>query len=296
MRTLPAVLDAYLRLEAPEGGWKLVVADNSSTDGSRECISSFQDKLPLTYLYEEKLGKNVALNAAVAHVEGDLVVLTDDDVFPRRDWLLRMRSVADAQPAYSIFGGVVIPRWEVGPPEWVMNWVPTEPVFTLTPPSLREGPIDHHFVVGPNMAVRSSVFDEGFRFDPTIGPQGANYAMGSETEFVKRLAHHGFTAWHAPDTGVEHFIRDYQLTSSWILRRAIRFGRGLYRIGLMEGPPDIATWLGIPRHLFRDIVVQTAQLLKGFLTFNRETIFRARWELNVVRGQIIEAYSTRAAT
>jgi hypothetical protein len=175
----------------------------------------------------------------------------------------------------------------------VINWVPAEPVFTLTPPSLREGSIDHHFVVGPNMAVRASVFNDGFRFDPTIGPQGANYAMGSETEFVKRLAHHGFAAWHARDAKVEHFIRDYQMTSSWILRRGIRFGRGLYRIGLMEGPAAITTWLGVPRHLFRDILVQTAQLLKGFLTLNLEIIFRARWELNVLRGQLIEAYNAR---
>jgi L-malate glycosyltransferase len=293
MRTLPSVLDAYLALEVPDGGWKLVVVDNSSTDRSRECISSFQDRLPLTYLYEETLGKNVALNAAVAHIEGDLVVLTDDDVFPRPDWLVRMRSVANNQPAYSIFGGVVLPRWEINPPDWVINWVPAEPVFTLTPPSLREGSIDHHFVVGPNMAVRASVFSDGFRFDPTIGPQGANYAMGSETEFVKRLGRHGFAAWHAPDAKVEHFIRDYQMTSSWILRRAIRFGRGLYRLGLMEGPAAITTWLGIPRHLFRDILVQTAQLLKGFLTLNLETIFRARWELNVLRGQLIEAHNAR---
>jgi len=61
----------------------------------------------------------------------------------------------------------------------------------------------------------------------------------------------------------------------------------------MEGPAAITTWLGIPRHLFRDILVQTAQLLKGFLTLNLETIFRARWELNVLRGQLIEAHNAR---
>ena len=291
MRTLPAVLDAYLRLEAPAGGWKLVVVDNASTDGSRECIRSFQQRLPITYLYEEKLGKNSALNSALAHVDGDLVVLTDDDAFPRPDWLVRLRSVADAQPSYSIFGGVVIPRWEIDPPEWVIKWVPTQPVFTLTPPSLREGAIDHHFVVGPNMAVRAKLFDEGIRFDPTIGPQGASYAMGSETEFVKRLARHGFAAWHVHDAMVEHFIRDYQMTSSWILRRGTRFGRGLYRMGRLEGTTGIPAWLGIPRHLFRDSLTQTARLLKGLLTFSGETIFSARWELNVLRGQFMEAYN-----
>ncbi len=290
MRTLPAVLDAYLRLQIPEGGWKLIVIDNASTDRSHDTIISFKDRLPLTCLSEEKLGKNAALNAAVAHVEGDLVVLTDDDVFPRPDWLTSMRSAADDQPGYSIFGGVVLPRWEITPPDWVVKRVPLEPVFTLTPPSLREGPVNHHFVFGPNMAVRTKVFEEGFRFDPTIGPQGSNYAMGSETEFVSRLANQGYAAWHVRNAQVEHFIRDFQMTSSWIMRRAIRFGRGLYRMGSTERPTDTPAWLGVPRYLFKEMLRQAALLSKGLLTFRSETVFRARWDLNVLRGQIIEAY------
>jgi glycosyltransferase involved in cell wall biosynthesis len=290
MRTIPAVLESYLRLEVPRGGWKLVVVDNASTDRSREAIESFQDRLPLTSLSEKTPGKNAALNAAIAHIEGDLVVLTDDDAFPRPDWLVCMRAAADDQAAYSVFGGVVVPRWENTPPDWIEKWVPLEPVFTLTPPSLREGPVDHHFVFGPNMAVRARVFEEGFRFDPTIGPQGSNYAMGSETEFVSRLASQGYAAWHVRNARVEHFIRDFQMTRSWIMGRAIRFGRGMYRMGRKEQGADVVTWLGVPRYLFREALRQSALLSKSLLTFRPEVAFRARWDLNVVRGQIIESY------
>jgi glycosyltransferase involved in cell wall biosynthesis len=293
MRTLPSVLDAYLKLQSPKGGWKLIVVDNASTDKSREIINSFHNRLPLTSLYEEKPGKNSALNSALTHVEGDLVVLTDDDAFPRQDWLVAMRTAADVQRGYSLFGGVVVPRWESTPPEWVLNWVPPEPVFTLTPLSLREGPIDHHFVVGPCMAVRTDVFNKGFRFDQTIGPKGANYAMGSETEFVKRLGRHGYGAWHVRNAQVEHFIRNFQMNRSWILRRAIRLGRGLYRLGQMEQQTGLPAWRGVPRYLFKEVVLQTALLSKGLLTLSGETIFRARWELNVLRGQIMEAHRSR---
>jgi hypothetical protein len=151
--------------------------------------------------------------------------------------------------------------------------------------------MDYHFVFGPNMAVRAAVFDDGFRFDPTIGPQGSNYAMGSETEFVSRLANRGYAAWHAQNAQVDHFIRDFQMTSSWILRRAIRFGRGRYRMErTASGSTALPAWLGVPRYLFREVLRQIAVLSQALLTFRGEAIFRARWDLNVLRGQILEAH------
>lgn len=296
MRTLPTVLDAYLRLQAPKGGWKVIVVDNASTDRSSETVRSFTDRLPLTVISEKKPGKNAALNAALPLVEGDLVVLTDDDTIPAPDWLVRLRSAADDHPNYTIFGGAVLPHWEVPPPEWVVKWVPPEPVFTLTKPSLKDGPVENHVVVGPNMAVRAKVFEDGFLFDPTIGPQGSNYAMGSETEFVKRLGRHGHAAWHVSTARVEHFIRDFQMTKPWILRRAIRLGRGLYRIGQEESTNALPSWRGVPRYLFKEMARESAILAGGLMTFRGETVFRARWNLNVLRGQVMEAFRSRADT
>jgi len=293
MRTLPYVLDAYLRLQLPEGGWKLVVVDNGSIDSTREIVASYSDRLPLTPLCEETPGKNAALNAALARIEGDLVVLTDDDALPDPAWLVRMRSAADSQPAFSLFGGVVLPRWQTTPPDWVVNWVPPQPVFTITPPTLQEGPIDNHFVVGPNMAVRSELFASGLRFDPTIGPRGTSYAMGSETEFVQRLGRLGYPAWHVAGAKVEHLIRDFQTTRSWILRRAVRLGRGMYRLGKADSTTELPEWFGIPRYLFKETAGKVALLGKGLLTLRGETIFRAQWDLNVLLGQMSEAYRAR---
>ena len=150
-RTLPGVLASYCRLDSPAGGWKLIVVDNASTDGTAAIIDSFRDRLPITYLLEQKPGKNAALNAGLEQVEGDLVVLTDDDVFPSSDWLVQMRSAADRLPEFSVFGGHVAPRWEVPPADWILKLVPAGPVFTLTPTSLGDGPVDPTSVYGPNM-------------------------------------------------------------------------------------------------------------------------------------------------
>jgi glycosyltransferase involved in cell wall biosynthesis len=295
IRTLPTVLDGYLRIQPPKGGWKLIVVDNGSTDESVKLIDSYRDRLPLTRLSEKKPGKNAALNTALAHIDGDLVVLTDDDAVPHAGWLIALRAAADGEPAYSIFGGVVRPRWEIAPPEWILKWVSLSPAFTVTPTSLAEGPMDPNHVFGPNMAVRANVFTAGFRFDESIGPRGANYAMGSETEFVRRLAKHGFAPWHVRGAVVDHMIRRFQMQKSWVLRRAVRFGRGSYRMRQIEGRVNMPTWVGVPRYLVREIIRQSLLLGKSALTLHGESAFRARWELNVVRGEIIEAYTHRSS-
>jgi len=288
-RTLPGVLDAYCRMKAPEGGWKLIVVDNGSTDRSREIIASYQGRLPLTYLHEKKPGKNAALNTAVSHIDSDLVVFTDDDVFPRPDWLECIRTAADAQTSFSLFGGVILPRWEIPAPDWIMEWVSLEVVFGLTSPELAEGPTTPDTIWGGNMAIRADVFRRGFRFDASIGPRGANYAQGSETEFVRRLAEQGYTGWHIHNAEVEHFIREYQMQKPWILGRAIRYGRGQYRLNHADDSIRMTTWFGAPRYLFRQIFQQTVQLLKCMLSFEKGRFFRERWKFNYYRGFIIEA-------
>ncbi|HXT48722.1 MAG TPA: glycosyltransferase family A protein, partial [Gemmatimonadaceae bacterium] len=79
---LPDVLAGFIELRSPVGGWKLIVVDNGSVDRSRAIIDSFRGRLPLEWLSEPLPGKNVALNAALGRIEGDLAVFTDDDVFP----------------------------------------------------------------------------------------------------------------------------------------------------------------------------------------------------------------------
>lgn len=287
-RSLPTVLETFTRLHVPSSGWKLVVVDNGSTDRTREIVTSFRASLPLTYVFEERPGKNVALNAGLEHLEGDLAVFTDDDVFPHPDWLIRLRAVADAHLAYSMFGGVVRPRWQVTPPHW-MRWVDTAVVFAITDPQMIEGPTDPQLLFGPNMAIRAEVFKGGIRFNTSIGPRGHNYPMGSETELVLRLVREGHKAWHVRDAVVEHFIREDQMNKSWVLRRAIRFGRGRFRISQTVDAVAVPCCLGMPVSLFPRLFKKGVKRAIARLSFNEQAIFSARWEFNYLLGNIIEA-------
>ena len=73
--TLGRTLDALTRVQAPGGGWKLLVLDDASTDDSRRIVTSFMGRLPLTLIECARGGKNAALNKGLAAIEGDRFIL-----------------------------------------------------------------------------------------------------------------------------------------------------------------------------------------------------------------------------
>jgi glycosyltransferase involved in cell wall biosynthesis len=287
-RVFTSVLESFCQLRSPSSGWKLVVVDNGSTDQTSQVIASFANRLPLQSRREPKLGKNFALNAGLALVEGDLTVLTDDDVLPHEDWLIQLRNAADAQPEFSIFGGSVVPHWEVPPPSWI-QWVEQGAAFAITDPTWREGPIAPNCIWGPNMAIRSHVFQSDIRFNTSMGPRGTNYLQGGDTELTRRLHQLGHNAWHVHRAVVEHFIRKEQLEKAWVMQRAIRHGRGEYRLGHAEEVTSRKLLLGTPRYLYRELYKEVREMTKAWLMRRREDLFRSHWRFNYVRGQIREA-------
>lgn len=286
-QTLLTTLNAFCRLEYPEGGWRLIVVDNGSTDATGDVLASFERRLPLSCIGEPKRGKNIALNKGLSRILGDLVVLTDDDVIPNPLWLKQIRSAADSQPAFSIFGGPVLPLWERPPEEWLLKWVPLDPTYAVTLPT-DEGPTEVTRVFGPNMALRASIFESGNRFDEGIGPKGSNYAQGSETEFLRRLDKAGHRAWYIKAASVAHVIRSFQMNRRWVLARAVRFGRGEYRMK-EENPRLARSTFGVPASVYRRILVQVVRLGRAELGDSAEEIFKEHWKLNYAIGEAIEA-------
>ena len=286
--TLPALFDALTHVLVPPGGWKVILADNGSTDDTRDVVKRYEASLPIAYVFEPRTGQNAARNRAIEHAEGEVVVFTDDDTIPAADWLLSLKSTVDAHPEISLFGGHILPRWEREPPVWILREVDLGACFSVTDPETPEGPCDPTYVWSPNMAVRRAVFDQGYRYDESIGPRGRQYAMGSETEFNTRVAKDGHRAWFCTTAKVHHLIRAHQLDRRWILERAIRFGRGRYRLQLRDAPYTGPLLLGMPRFLIRRTAEQYLRLMKvRFL--HRDEVFRHHWELNYLLGHLVEA-------
>ncbi|TVR97337.1 MAG: glycosyltransferase family 2 protein [Rhodospirillales bacterium] len=301
--TLPLMLPSLTRLEAPDGGWKLIAVDNGSTDQTSEILSSYQDKLPIKILNQPQRGKNRALNTAIPHFEGDLVVFTDDDIIADPRWLIEMRRASDSCQEFDIFGGSIIPHWpEPPPPSWLLQNIPTRAVYAHTGDDLSEGPVNPGRIIGPNMAVRKRVFDAGHRFNDRVGPTKGQYRMGSESEFTLRIYRLGYRPWHVQKSLVCHIIQSYQLDPRWILKRGYRFGRGMFwidfdpklRTSIEESSHESKTVLGLPRWIYRAIV--EAQLLALIFRIHHDEgrLLRARWDVSFWSGYIYEGILNRS--
>lgn len=294
--TLPTVLLAYTHLQVPHGGWRLIIADNGSTDATAQVIAAFRGRLPLQHLLLAQPGKNAALNRALAlalQTGGDgaeLFVFSDDDAVPRPDWLLRLQACARSQPGHALFGGAIVPAWRQAPAPWLLALAPHGLTWGATDISLPDGPVYPGLVWGANMAVRRRIFTQSWRFDDSVGPRGASYAMGSEVSFNLQLAQAGHMAWFCRAAQVAHIIRPAQVQPTWVLRRAWLFGRGQCRQQIVGGGPQ---WLGVPRWMLARLLRDAIGAMAAWLRRDRQQFFLRRWELAYLRGYLHEAWRGR---
>lgn len=220
-------LEGYCRVEKPALAWKIVVVDNGSDDHTPDLVASFKNRLPLELLSQPAAGKNRALNLGLNAVEGGLVIITDDDAIPDRSFLSAWSKYVNGEWEYELFGGSIDLTFDAAPPKWMLqNKSQLNMLFSYR--DLPEGPISANEIYGPNMAVRTSVFERGFRFDENIGPNGSDalYPMGSEAEFCCRIERGGVKAWFAEEPRVRHIVRGHQLERSYWAKRSYRHGRG----------------------------------------------------------------------
>ena len=286
--TLPQVLRAYMALRSPVGGWRLLIADNGSTDatarGDRGLSRPLAFELSLRgtarpqFRPERRRRTRLALTAAMAASCSSLATTTP---CPRPTGCAGLQDCARDHPGYALFGGAIVPAWREQPEDWLRRLTPVGLTWGITSPDLRDAPIYPGLVWGANMAIRRRIFEAGARYDESIGPQGANYAMGSETRLNLEMHAAGNPSWFCPQARVAHIIRAPQVQRAWILRRAMLFGRGQCRLATFA--PSVE-WLGVPRWMLGRYVRESLGAVRAWLRRDRAQLFLRQWERAWLRG------------
>ena len=205
---------ASLRIAAASiGHWRLVVADNASTDGSVALIETLHPAATVVRL-PRNLGYAAGVNAAVAAAGGDGPVLVlNPDVRLEPEALARMLRALSAPGT-----GVVVPRLEDGAGR-LQHSLRREPTVLRALgqallgqragriPSLGETvarsaayalPVTADWATGAAMLISRACFD-------AVGPWDESFFLYSEeTDFALRARDAGFALRLAPDAGAVH--------------------------------------------------------------------------------------------
>lgn len=173
----------------------VTVVDNASTDDTAAVIRSAKfANLPVEYVYEPRKGKSNALNSAFRRTEGEIILLTDDDVSVAEDWVEQMMAVFDHYQADAVVGKIVLAENLLRP------WLRPVQRWWLAAPQDQVN--DSPELIGANMGFRRSVLKQVPRLDPELGP-GA-LGLGEEALFGKQLVEAGFTIRYAPNAVAIH--------------------------------------------------------------------------------------------
>lgn len=117
-------IESLLKQTYPKELLEIIIADNNSTDNTKEVIKSWQSRsdIPIVYLDEPRQGAHFARNSAAKLAKGEILYFTDDDMIADKDLLTNLLKVFDMNFNVAVAGGKVLPKWEFDPPDWLVKY------------------------------------------------------------------------------------------------------------------------------------------------------------------------------
>ena len=224
---LTRTLNSLGECQLPAGYKETIVVENGTRAGAEKVVQSARTELNARYMHVATGNKSAAMNAALKTVADCLVFFTDDDVRLAPLTLCAYADAAQRSGAGHFFGGPTNVEYDVPPPEWLREYLPTSAIGW-------ERNEDEHCVddqpgksmkyLGFNWAAFAEDLRASGGFNPDYGPGSPTGSTGQETEMQRRLLDMGLIATYVPEARVWHYVPANRCTPAWTIERNYRNG------------------------------------------------------------------------
>ena len=162
----------------------LFVVANACSDETQHYLTHYQEsltaeRLPLTWITEQKPGKSNALNSAIPKLDAAVIAMVDDDHRIDAGYFTAITHALMQYPQTDFFCGKIIPDWDGSEPLWVHDQGQYR-IYPLPVPHLDLGEksiqVNHKIAVpgGGNLAIKKRLFEIVGEFSTELGPTGHN--------------------------------------------------------------------------------------------------------------------------
>lgn len=216
---LARCLDNLLKLERPDSS-ELIVVDNGSVDATQDIVRSYESSLWVRLVTEPRPSIARARNRGWRMAQGEIVAFTDDDCYPRADFLRAVIRSFHENSSLGFIGGRLLLH------------DPNDARVTIKENESRQefAPGDFMYasaIHGANFAFRRSALETVGGFDERFGA-GARFSSAEDIEIAARVLVAGWHGAYDPRVVVSHAHgRRSHETISALMRQYDR-GRGAY--------------------------------------------------------------------
>jgi glycosyltransferase involved in cell wall biosynthesis len=247
---LPRFFSTLAALDAAPFPWELLIVDHGSTDDTGRVIQEFVASAAFLVrpLRAEVTSLSEAKNQAIAAASGEILAFTDDDCYPRPDYLLALANVFEAHDVGVVGGRVVLHD----PTDALVSIRDVDTPTDIEPDTFVRAGTVH----GANLSMRREVLAAIGGFDPLLGP-GTSCVAAEDIELVARAVWAGWRARYDPAPVVSHHHGRKPGEETDRVRRGYDYGRGAYYTKFLLNRRArrayLSSWYTLTRHASRSV-------------------------------------------
>ncbi|HVY56130.1 MAG TPA: glycosyltransferase family 2 protein [Thermodesulfobacteriota bacterium] len=231
-------LEALLSQTLPAHDFEVIVSIDGSEDGTLEMVSEFESPYELRYVWGQNEGKASACNRAIDALNGEIVVMIDDDMEPTAELLKAHYESHQKNPRTVVIGAAPIELNGKETPivAYIAHKFNTH-LERISQPGFKIRIWDFY---GGNFSIDKKVLSEVGNFDESYKVYGFE-----DVEFANRLLKSDVKLIYSSDAKcIQYYVDDYQDAA----RKMINSGKNA--IHLISAYPETFTELKLIEYNF----------------------------------------------